>query len=208
MEAGIVGYSCAEPLAADDMHLLSDAYALTQRTRTVGDAGLEVDAFLFTPLLPSAAKIMVNVESGDFGRVARRRCGCGIEAVGLDTHVSYIRSFEKLTGEGMAFVQTDLAPILEQALPTRFGGTAADYQLVEEEGEHGIPRLLLLVSPEVGPIDHEQVRESFLEQLGGQDGLDRLSAATWQRAGTVEVRRERPLATRAGKILPFHLVRR
>jgi hypothetical protein len=32
-------------------------------------------------------------------------------------------------------------------------------------------------------------------------------ARIWEQAGTVEVRREAPVPTRGGKILPFHLVK-
>ncbi len=52
-----------------------------------------------------------------------------------------IRSFEKLSGKCMSFVETDLLRSLEEALPTRFGGTGSDYQLLEEETQPGPPRL-------------------------------------------------------------------
>jgi hypothetical protein len=165
-----------------------------------------VDAFLFTSLLPSAPKVLLNVESGDYGIVERRDCGCGLAALGLRDHISEIRSFEKLSGEGMTFVQTDLLRVVEEVLPARFGGTSADYQVLEEEGQDGILRLLLIVSPDIGPLDEEAVRQNFLEELGRGGGLSRFGAAMWQRAGTVRVRRQRPVATKVGKILPFHLL--
>ena len=96
--------------------------------------------------------------------------------------------------------------VLEEVLPARFGGAGDDYQVVETEGTEGILRLELIVSPRVGPVDPEQVREAFLEALG--DGsLDRLRAEIWRQAGTVTVSRRWPSSTRAGKILPFHLAR-
>jgi len=128
-------------------------------------------------------------------------------AVGLITHLARIRSFEKLSSEGMTFVKTDLLRVLEEILPGRFGGTSADYQVLEEEGENGILRLFLIVSPKVGPIDEARVCRTFLEELGRDGEFQRLGADIWQRAGTVKVRRAWPVATKAGKILPFHLVR-
>ena len=48
--------------------------------------------------------------------------------------------------------------------------------------------------------------------LGGCGGdfadIDAYMADTWKRMGTVTIVREPPIATQAGKVLPFHLVRR
>jgi len=206
-EAGIIGYRCSTPQLSDDLHFFSDSYGLVQRSRTVGDSGPSVDAFLFTSLLHSVPKILLNVESGDYGLLERRRCGCGLGNLGLQDHVSHIRSFEKLSGEGMTFVQTDLLRILEDVLPIRYGGTATDYQVLEEEGTDGILRLLLIVSPKVGAIDEGTVCHTFLEELGRNGGYAPLAAGIWRRAETVQVRRQWPVATKAGKILPFHLVK-
>jgi hypothetical protein len=206
-EAGIIGYRCGSPRLSDDLHLFDDCYGLIQRRREVGVAGPAVDAFLFTSLLPTAPKILLNVESGDYGSVDRRACHCELGAVGLTTHVARIRSFEKLSSEGVTFVQTDLLQVLESVLPARIGGTSADYQVVEAE-ENGILRVMLLVSPGVGQIDEERVRQTFFEALTRAGGHMRAAAGVWRRAGTVEVKREWPIATNAGKILPFHLVKR
>src|SRR3990170_1794038 len=143
-EAGIIGYGCRSPREPDDVHFFRDSYGLIQRQRAVGDPGLTVDAFLFTSLLPSAPKILVNVESGDYGIFEQRSCGCELDALGLSTHIAQIRSFEKLSSEGMTFVQTDLLRLLEEVLPARFGGTSTDYQVLELEDEQGILRLLLI----------------------------------------------------------------
>jgi hypothetical protein len=203
-EGGILGYGCGTPEAPDDLHFFSDCYGLAQRRRPVGEMGLEVEAFLVTSLLPSAPKVLLNVETGDYGLVERRPCGCLLGGAGLDVHLSHIRSFEKLTGEGMTFVQTDLLRILEEVLPARFGGTGADYQVIEEE-EHGILRLSLIISPRVGQVDEAAARETFLRELGRGDGFGRAGAQFWRKAQTVVVQRRWPTPTRAGKILPFQI---
>ncbi len=204
-EAGIVGFGCGTSRVSDDMHFFQDSYGLVERSRAVGDCGPVVDALLFTSLLPSAPKILLNVESGDSAVLERRDCGCELGALGLRTHLSRVRSFEKLSGEGMTFIQTDLLRALEEVLPARFGGTSADYQVLEKEGEHGILRLFLLVSPRVGSVDEAAVRETFLRELGQVGATEAEMASLWRQAGAVEVRREWPMATKAGKILPFHL---
>jgi hypothetical protein len=172
----------------------------------VGESGPLVEALLFTSLLPTAPKVLLNVESGDSALLERRDCGCRMGALGLCTHLSQIQSFEKLSGEGMTFAQTDLLRVLEDVLPERFGGTSADYRVLEQEGEHGILRLFLLISPRVGPLDDRAVRETFLRELGQIGGSEADMARLWQQAGTVEIRREWPVATRAGKVLPFHVL--
>jgi hypothetical protein len=205
-EGGILGYACAEPTDSDDLHLFADCYGFARRRRAVGDGGPEVDALLVTSLLPSAPKVLLNVETGDYGRVFRRACGCALGAAGLDLHIVHVRSFEKLSGEGMTFVQTDLLRVLEEVLPARFGGSGSDYQLVEEERD-GILGLALVISPRLGPVDEALAREVFLQELGRGGGLERMGAQVWRRAETVTVRRRWPLATKAGKILPFQIER-
>jgi hypothetical protein len=79
--------------------------------------------------------------------------------------------------------------------------------VLEEEGEHGILRLLLIVSPKIGPVDEERIRGVFVDELGGDGGFARAYADVWRRAGTVQVKRQWPVATKAGKILPFHVIK-
>jgi len=207
VETGPIGYGCADHRRSDDLHLFSDSFALIQRPRTVGDFDFSVEAFLFTSLLPSAPKILLNVENGDYGTLERRPCGCLLGRLGLSEHISEIRSYEKFTSEGMTFVKTRLLPLLEEVLPERFGGSGADYQVVEEEGSQGIPRLCLLVSPSVGAVDEEQLRQTFLDELGRGGELEGYMARMWERAGTVKVRRRVPIATGIGKVQPFHVAK-
>ncbi len=148
------------------------------------------------------------MEVGDHGTLERRNSGCALGALGLRTHLSEIRSHEKLTGEGMTFACIRLIPLLDETLPARFGGAGIDYQVVEEEDSTGLLRLYLLVSPRVGPVDELEVKRIFLAELGGRGEPERYMAAIWALAGTVQVRRQVPIATPAGKIQPFHGGRR
>jgi hypothetical protein len=203
-EGGIVGYGCGAPAEPDDLHLFSDAFALVQHRRTAAP-GPAVDAFLLTSLRSSTPKVLLNAETGDYGTVEHRSCACRLGRLGLTTHLWGIRSFEKLSTEGMTFAYTNLLRVLEEILPERFGGAPTDYQLIEQE-EDGVARLRLLVSPDVGPLPEGAVRELFLRSLQQEDGAARLGTAILRRAGALEIRRDRPLATAMGKILPLHLV--
>ncbi len=59
-----------------------DRLALIQRSRAVPGTDVTVDAFLFTTLSPAAPKLLLNVESDDYGIVERRSCGCEFERRG------------------------------------------------------------------------------------------------------------------------------
>jgi hypothetical protein len=89
-------------------------------------------------------------------------------------------------------------------LPTRFGGGPTDYQLVEDVGRDGRPRLRLLVDPEVGPVDAQSVAAAFLSAIGPGSGVERVMGLLWEEARVLEVERRPPLRTPAGKILHLH----
>jgi hypothetical protein len=200
-EGGMVGYSCATPRVSDDVHLFSDSYGLVQRSRAVGDS--VVGSFALTSLLSSTPKILLNTELGDHGVVENRACGCGFDHLGLSRHLSHIRSFEKMSGEGMTFARTELLHVIEDVLPSRFGGKPGDYQVIEEEDQEGVLRMALRVNPGIGPIDEGAMARTFLEELARPGGYAPIGTGIWRQAGTLQIRREPPLATRAGKVLPF-----
>jgi hypothetical protein len=204
-EAGIIGSGCANPVAVDDMHLLKDSQALIQHRRQTLFGGASVDAFLFTSLLAKAPKVLLNVELGDYGVIETRRCGCKLEELGLTEHIYNIRSFDKLTGEGMTFAGTDLVRIMEEILPARFGGTSIDYQMMEEEDKRGHTRLSVIVSPEVGEIDEAELVRTVLAELSKGKDTQRMMAEIWAQAGMLRVKRMPPFVTAGGKLLPLHI---
>jgi hypothetical protein len=207
VEINSIGYGCTCPSAVDDVHVFDDRWAVVTRKRAVSDSGPDVDSLLFSALSPFVPWVSFNTELGDYARLERRDCQCRMGQLGLRTHLSGIRSFEKLTGEGMTVIRTNIVPLLDEVLPARFGGSSMDYQLVEQEQPDGATRLVLRVSPSVGAIDEEQVRAAFLDGMLRDSPLDSFMRAMWQHAGTVTVRREAPVAGPGGKILPIHLLK-
>jgi hypothetical protein len=208
MEVPTIGSGCATPAAPDDMHLAADLHAVITRRREAIAGGPEVDALLLSSLSPYAARICLNLELGDYAQVEERDCGCLLGELGLRTHLSEVRGFDKLTGEGVTFVRASLERILENVLPTRFGGTALDYQIVEEEADDGLARLILRVAPSVGVVDEAALRTTLLRELGRGGMIQQYMAALWQRAETITISREPPETTRAGKVLPFRGLKR
>ncbi len=204
-EAGVASQPCPNPIAPDDTHLRKDVLALIQCEREIELTGTTVGAFLFTSISPAAPKILLNVEIGDYGVLEARHCGCELEKLGFTDHIYNIRSFEKLTGEGMTFIGTDLLRIIEEVLPAKFGGASTDYQIVEEEEEGGLTRLSILVSPDIGPIDEEALVATVLSELGKGTDTQRMMANIWSQANILRVKRMRPIATVRGKLFPLHI---
>jgi len=134
-DTGPMGIACPESHEAGDQHLLEDNIALIQHPREVAGAGVEVDAFYLTTLRPATSKILLNVESDDYGVVDSEPCGCPLEGLGYRRHIRKIRSFGKLTGEGVTLVGSEMVRIMEEVLPQRFGGGPQDFQLLEEDRE-------------------------------------------------------------------------
>jgi hypothetical protein len=207
-ECGRVGMGCARPLDANDVHFFKDGLALIQYRRQVPGFDVSVDAFCFTSLLPTTPKLMLNVELDDYGVIETRSCGCPLESYGYSEHIREIRSFRKLTGEGVTLVGSEMISILEEVLPRRFGGSPLDYQLVEEEDERGFTKLSLVVSPRVEIADESAVIETVLNALGPNGVADSLTGATWRQAGTLRVKRMEPIRTARGKLMPLHLIQR
>ncbi len=205
-EAGAIGLACPDPAHFDELHFLAHKLELIQAPRAVGEERHIVESFYFTSLLDTAPKLLLNVEIDDYGEVFERACGCGFEEMGFHRHLRQIRSFSKLTGEGVTLVGTDMIRILDTVLPARFGGTPLDYQLIEEEDEQGFTRLNIIVAPGVHLADESEVVDVMLDALARGQADAVISQRIWKQASTIRVRRITPIATSRGKLFPLHVV--
>ena len=203
IETGTVGQGCLRPQAADEVHVYEDLHALVQPGADGATAGLPAAALLVTSLRPRTRLVTVNASLGDQAVLSRRDCGCPLQAVGWQTHLAEIHSFEKLTGMGMTFAAAEVIPVLEELLPARFGGLATDYQLVEEEIGGGGVRLRLVVHPRLGPLEDAVLIDAFLSGLAQVSPTRRLMTLAWRSGGIVHVDRSSPLAAPSGKIMHF-----
>jgi hypothetical protein len=194
---------------SDHCYIYKDTTAILSHKHHVEHSDITVDSFLFTTILYESPKLLLNVGMGDYGTIYTKPDKSAFGSIGFDTHIANIRSYEKLTGEGVTFVDTDFINIIEKKLPERFGGQSTDYQLVEEEDQKGLNRLKLLVSPRLTSIDEKAVSEAFIKLLKNSEDSPESWAQSgtemWNQARTVRVVREYPLPTRSGKILPFHI---
>jgi len=200
-DAGPMGIQCGTPCEVGDHHLLDHGIALIQHPREVLDSGFEVDAFYLTSLRPLASKLLLNVESDDYGIVEERTCGCPFGELGFHRHLRRIRSFGKLTGEGVTLVGTEMVRILEEVLPERFGGSPQDFQLVEEEDDTtGFTRLTLVVHPRLEIARQQDILDTMLAALTESSISADLARTFWQQADTFRVDRREPTWTDRGKM--------
>ena len=140
--------------------IFREAYAVLPNPRLPGNAAGQ--PLLFTNLRSAAPKVLLNAELGDSGVPGPGHRGRWADEVGYDPRLHTIRSLRKVTVWGSTFAVSDLHPLLEQALPRRFGGSHADYQLVEEQDGSATPILRLVVDPRAGGASI-----SFGQILGG-----------------------------------------
>lgn len=195
-ETGQLGEPCAAPDVPDDVHLLDDLHGVVQPGPDGRAHGFPPRTLLITSLRSTAPLILLNVSMGDEASIVTRSCACALEAAGLQRHLHGIRSFEKLTSGGLTLLDTDVIRVLEEVLPSRFGGAPGHYQLVEEEARDGAPRLSLLVDPSIGAVDLIAVAQVFREAFG--------DPRTWRDAAIVHAVSASPRATASGKILHLH----
>jgi hypothetical protein len=207
IECSAIGHGCLAPSAPDEVHFLSDLHAMIQRGPDVEVPGLPPDALFLSSLRLSAPYVLLNVSMGDEAAVSERRCGCPLARLGWLTHLETIRSHEKLTAGGMTVLDSDVIRVLEEALPARFGGGPADYQLVEDQDQTGHARLHLIAHPRLGPLDEAALIDAFLSTVGRRGGAETITARMWRDARLLRVER-RPLDTTAtGKVLHIHVRR-
>jgi hypothetical protein len=201
-----ISFGCASPLHTDESHVNQHLLALILSPHRVANAD-SVYPLLCTTIDPAFPRLLLNVESGDYGYLSRRDCGCLLEKSGLSLHLHHIRSFEKFTSEGMNFFYGDLHELFEKTLPCEFGGEPGDYQLMEEEDGNGQTRLTLVVHPQVKDLDEKTILARLRAELSKRSRGDRFMTDVWAHAGTFNIRREAPYASPRGKVLPLQISR-
>jgi hypothetical protein len=203
-ESGPISLTCSNPREIDDSHLLDSHIAVIQKREDVKFSNLTVDAFLLTSFLPDGPKTLLNVEMGDFGVIEKRSCGCKLEKLGLFEHIHTIRSFEKMTGIRISMLNNGLLRTVEEVLPGRFGGSVADYQILEVE-ENGVAGLNLLISPDIIGVSEEKVIETVLGELKATGEGSGLSVDILEKTSSIRIKREYPKRTKVGKVFSFHV---
>jgi phenylacetate-coenzyme A ligase PaaK-like adenylate-forming protein len=203
-ELGALGNSCPHYEGQNTVHHYSGSTALIAHRHSTPSG--EVNSLSFTTLLSSAPFFVINLEMGDHGTIGPAKCGCRFSQLGFDTMISDIYSYTKLTAHGASLLGSDIVRILEEVLPARFGGSAADYQLVEQE-QKSQTRLVLRVNPRIGPVSTEEIHRCFLAEVG-QLFAGAFFVGMWNHADAFSVKVEEPVAGQTGKVLPIMMTGR
>jgi hypothetical protein len=200
-EFGQLATGCANPTCVDDMHMAMHCFGLISYPfRLPGEAGT-VNALNITSLLPNSPLIMINAQVDDHGVVEHRACGCPLDELGLTQHVSKVSSYSKLVVEGITLIGSDVVRILEEVLPSRFGGEPTDYQLMEKENPSGGGRIYLLVSPRVNLPNDQAAAGVFLEALKKGPDCYTWARSIWSQGEVLKVLRKEPYSSARGKHL-------
>jgi hypothetical protein len=197
-EMGTIAMGCGNPQDIDELHLVSDMIAMIQSNEVSPG---QTAPFFFSTLNNVMPKVMINVQLGDMGVAHERECGCVFETIGFHTHISHVRSYERVTGEGMAVSGRILEQIVDEIILPRYGGSSLDYQWVESEDENGLTHVILRVAPSLGDIDESSLIRDVLDHLGHRGEGEKIMAEIWHQAGAVSIVRESPQTTERGKTL-------
>jgi hypothetical protein len=198
---------CPRAGTTDDLHVPQFLWTCISHPWPLNDIQRRVHPVLLTTMHPLAPRMLFNVQNGDCATLTTKECGCALQEAGFTQHVQTVRSFEKLTGEGMNYFGVDLAALIEGILPSEFGGGLGDYQVVEEDDDTGRTRITLIVHPSVGPIDNARLLARLHEGLSADSRNSRFMATMWRDAGSFRVRREPPYSSARGKIPPLRVSR-
>jgi hypothetical protein len=192
-ETGMVAGGCGLAAEPDGMHLYVDRIAAIPGTPVDGK-----DAVLLTTLSRATPKVLLNVDLGDRFRLERRTCGCLFGELGMDLHVSRVRSGTRFTSEGGTVLVAELAEIVG-ALVERAGGGPDDFQLAERLDQRGLAVLEIVVRPAV-TIDPNELIDAVLTELMTRGPGPRTMAALWRESGTLSVVRAEPRRTGGAKL--------
>jgi hypothetical protein len=196
---------CGNPCYIDEVHVPQTIFTFVENPRPLNYGGPPIYPLMLTTLHPTASRFLFNVENGDYASMITRDCGCPLQRVGFTQHLHTIRSFEKFTSEGMNYSGSDLVDLLENTIPSEFGGWPGDYQLVEEEDDRGQTRLTLVVHPEVGEVNETRLLSRLQQGLAQGSRNHRFISGIWQDSGTFRIRRAIPHASARGKTLPLYI---
>lgn len=199
-ESGLIGASCANRKPPDEMHIYLDRLAVIQMQRKTNIGKHNINSFLFTSLLSTTGKVLFNTEIGDFGRLKVKPCSCLFGKLGMNVHVYAVRSYDKLTGEGMTLLGSELDDIIAELIENA-GGCPDDYQFWESYDENGLYSLIIAISPNVSNLNEDNFKKAILERLRSRNSATAITSELWKQADTLQIVRAYPEMSKGFKKL-------
>lgn len=196
-ECGLIAAACgaARSDAPDSMHVYLDRLAVIASPACSVIDGRTRNGLALTTLSLDTSRILINAELGDHAVIDRRSCECVFGRLGMDLHISWVSSPEKLTAQGMNVSISTVHGIVDD-LMAGYGASPEDFQFWVTPG-----KLTVAVKPSVA-ID-ERLAERILERLRqGEEPAAGLASEIWQQANALTVIRDTPRSTAGHKALP------
>jgi hypothetical protein len=197
-EIGVVAAGCPQRTSTDEMHFYSGRLAAIHRDPNLKDR--QADSLLYTTLTTHTAKVMFNGELGDCGAISTRGCRCALGQLGLEVHLAGVRSYEKITIEGMTILSAELDAIIGAAVE-RAGGRPDAYQFREVSQESGLHRLIISISPDVANFNQKKFVAELVDELRRGGPRMAMAAEFWGKAESFVIVREEPQATAGHKLV-------
>jgi hypothetical protein len=200
---GGIGMPCSQ-MAGNCSHVMKQAIALVSRTEDSAWTDTPVNSLYATSLLPMAPRIFINAEIGDTGVIEKATCDCSFSKLGLDLQVRDVAAISKVTAQGVTIETTELVPLLEEALPARFGGHSGDYQLCETEAGSQT-EIILRIRPGVSAAPPSEILKHFLDEVKRVYGGS-LSVVSWLHSEGIRAELTSPVLAATGKFRAVRLL--
>ena len=192
-ETGLIAGPCSCPGCVDDVHLYTDRLALIRDP--------EDGSFLYTTLLPSSGKILLNTSIGDTGNIDHYDCGCSLGRIGFHTHLSGVSSTDKLTMGGMSVFIDELDSAVSDMISS-LGGSPVHYQFRQHtDPPTGLMMMSIVVDPAVKGIDETTFIPEVLKRLRRINLRVEMASDIWKQARSMRLVREKPRITKGQKQL-------
>ncbi len=201
---GNIGYPCRHMNKGNCVHISRYAVGLVARRRDISSGEDGLSSLHATSLLPFTSRIFINVELGDTGIIEKTSCDCAYSRLGLDHQVRNIAAISKVTAQGMTIAADELVHLLEETLPSQFGGGAGDYQLIEREASSQT-EVVLRIRPGVTAASPAQVLRYFLAETRRVYGGS-LSVVSWIHSNGIRAELEPPILAATGKFRAIRLL--
>ncbi|MGD0438174.1 MAG: hypothetical protein ABSB86_17060 [Bryobacteraceae bacterium] len=201
---GGIGMPCSQMSTGNCSHVLKHAIALVSRTQENAWTDMQVNSLYATSLAPLASRIFINAEIGDTGVIEKATCDCSFSKLGFDLQVRDIAAISKVTAQGVTIETTELVPLLEEALPARFGGHSGDYQLCETEAGSQT-EIVLRIRPGVSAAPSNDILKHFLDEVKRVYGGS-LSVVSWLHSEGIRAEVVPPVLAATGKFRAVRLL--
>jgi hypothetical protein len=116
----------------------------------------------------------------------------------MNVRVSNVRSYDKLTCEGMTLLGSQLDEVVGEVVEDA-GGGPDDYQFWETHDGSGLAKMVVAVSPHIGGLNDACFNNAVLDKLRRKKIT--IASEFWEQAKVLQLVRASPEMTKGFKLL-------